>query len=235
MVEPVSRNGLILVIVENSRSCWFPFTSLETGYAKNIWFTFSYLSYLGIRRQVIKTFCCIAQPERTQKASCSEDTDSTLPQTIALLMSRIRAAHSKPGYPEASISFETQVFSSLVSAPMCEHRAENKSVTEKAAPWITRPEATRNTFRVFLPSLLRRKCWQISSSGQLHPKATLDSFDLQTALSSAICGFLCTLTPPAWIHQKNIPPQKHTSFCLLLPTLLPVVLYTALLCGLCVF
>lgn len=149
-------------------------------------------------------------------------------------MSRVRAAHSKQGYPEAFISIETQTFSSLVSAPMCGHRAENKSVTEKAAPWITRPEATRNTFRVLIPSLLRRKCWQISSSGPLHPKATLDSFDLQTALSSAICGFLCTLTPPAWIYPKNIPPPKHTSFCLLLPTLLPVELYTALLCGLCV-
>lgn len=57
-----------------------------------------------------------------------------LPQTTALLMSRIRAAHTKLQYPEALISFETQTFSSLVLAPMCEHTAENKSVTEKAAP-----------------------------------------------------------------------------------------------------
>lgn len=125
-------------------------------------------------------------------------------------MSRARATHSKLGYPEALFSFETQTFSSLVSAPTCEHRAENKSVSEKAAPWITRAEATRNTSTVFLPSLLRRKCWKISSSGPLHPKATLDSFDLQTALSSAICGFLCTLTPPAWIHPKKYSsPKTH--------------------------
>lgn len=60
--------------------------------------------------------------------------NQALPQTIALLMSRARATHSKLGYPEALISFETQTFSSLVSAPTCERRAENKSVSEKAAP-----------------------------------------------------------------------------------------------------
>lgn len=125
---------------------------------------------------------------------------SSHPESELLSLTWDNQKHSLPSKPQS--------VSAQVSASHCEPRVENKSVTGEAGPYFARAEASRNTLRVVPPCLFRRRCWKITSSGPLHPKATLASFDLQTALSSAICGFLCTLTPPAWIHPKKYSSPK---------------------------
>lgn len=142
-----------------------------------------------------------------EKTHCSEDTVTTLPQPQLSLCPELKLLTLR--WDTQSNHFIWKAQTSLLSAPKFEPGLDESEAGE-TAPWIARMEATRNTFRVILLCLLRRRCWKITSSGRLHPRATLVLFDLQTALSSAICGFLCTLTPPAWIHPKKYSsPKTH--------------------------
>lgn len=79
-VKPVSRNGPILRISENSSFCHFPFAVLETWYTKNIQMYISITIEPWHHKASYQNllFCCNAQRERTSKDSCSEDTGSTL-------------------------------------------------------------------------------------------------------------------------------------------------------------
>lgn len=75
-VKPVSRNGPILRITENSSFCHFPFTVLETWYTKNIQMYISITIEPWHHKASYQNllFCCNAQRERTHQKTHAQRT-----------------------------------------------------------------------------------------------------------------------------------------------------------------